>query len=199
MKKFLKKLPKWAKIVLWIVGILVGLILIAIIALKIWVSTWPKYEGDGFSLRYPQGWNTQKIDKVSGLPDNVNGLLILSNVAIPNRNPSQLLSPVGDLFLYFVRTSKSLPGSDSVSKLQQNLTAELRRTGISPLVIEKSSHGEASAYVAYLSNNSFIVHYWLDNPKFIYEASLVGTDGVNFRGMYFDLLGKLILKSFRTQ
>jgi len=43
---------------LWVVGILVGLILVTVIGLKVWVSTWPEYKGDRFSFRYPSGWFT---------------------------------------------------------------------------------------------------------------------------------------------
>lgn len=56
-------LPKWGKVVLWVLGILVGLILIIGIGLKIWASTWPEYKGNGFSFRYPQGWDIKDPKK----------------------------------------------------------------------------------------------------------------------------------------
>jgi hypothetical protein len=59
MAKLSFKLPKWGKIILWVLGGFAGLILIVGIGLKIWVSTWPEYRGDGFSLRYPQGWDVK--------------------------------------------------------------------------------------------------------------------------------------------
>lgn len=58
MKGRFQKLPKWLRFVLWIVGVLVGLMLIVMIALKIWLSTWKTYKNDdfGFSVRYPASW-----------------------------------------------------------------------------------------------------------------------------------------------
>ncbi len=54
--KKVTKMNKWLKLGLWIVGVLVGLIVVIILGLKIWVLTWPEYKGDGFSFRYPKGW-----------------------------------------------------------------------------------------------------------------------------------------------
>jgi hypothetical protein len=59
MKKFWKRLPKWGKIFLAVLGSLFALVLIIIIGLKIWVSTWAVYNGEGFLIRYPQGWDVQ--------------------------------------------------------------------------------------------------------------------------------------------
>lgn len=59
MKKFWKRLPKWGKIPLAIFGSLFALVLIIIIVLKIWVSTWPEYKGEGFLIKYPRGWDVQ--------------------------------------------------------------------------------------------------------------------------------------------
>ena len=59
-KKIVKltKMSKWTKIILWIVGVLVGLVVVVILGLKVWVSTWPEYKGKEFSFRYPPGWYT---------------------------------------------------------------------------------------------------------------------------------------------
>lgn len=59
MKKIWKKLPKWGKIPLVVFGSLFALTLIIIIGLKMWVLTWPVYKGEGFLIRYPQGWDIQ--------------------------------------------------------------------------------------------------------------------------------------------
>lgn len=49
-------MPKWEKVILWIFGILAGLILVVGIGLKIWISTWSEYKGNDFSVKYPTGW-----------------------------------------------------------------------------------------------------------------------------------------------
>lgn len=51
-------MPKWGKILIGVLGILVGLILIFILGFKIWTLTWKTYTNDefGFSFKYPSTW-----------------------------------------------------------------------------------------------------------------------------------------------
>lgn len=58
-KKMMQKtpnMPKWAKVLVWILGIVVGLTFVTVIGLKIWVSTWKTYSGNEYSFKYPNGW-----------------------------------------------------------------------------------------------------------------------------------------------
>jgi hypothetical protein len=54
-------LPKWGKVFLWVLGVLVGLILVVGIGFKIWVSTWPHYEKYGVSFKYPPTWAIEDL------------------------------------------------------------------------------------------------------------------------------------------
>ncbi len=58
MRRFWKKLPRLVKILVEIVGVLVGLTLVLVLGFKIWTLTWKTYEnGDfGFSFKYPSNW-----------------------------------------------------------------------------------------------------------------------------------------------
>ena len=66
-KKENKGKIKWGKILVWMVGVIVGLILVCVIGFKIWVSTWQPYRNDefGFSLKVPKGWDIKDPRKDS--------------------------------------------------------------------------------------------------------------------------------------
>lgn len=59
-KKKGKKLetPKWMKVIKWVFGGVIFLVLVTFVGFKIWVSTWQTYRNDefGFSFKYPKKW-----------------------------------------------------------------------------------------------------------------------------------------------
>lgn len=50
--------PKWMKVIKWVFGAVIFLVLVTFVGFKIWVSTWQTYKNDelGFSFRYPKSW-----------------------------------------------------------------------------------------------------------------------------------------------
>lgn len=64
MKKIWKRLPKWGKILVWVLAGIVGLVLLFIFGFMIWILTWKTYTNDefGFSFRYPAGWHIGGTD-----------------------------------------------------------------------------------------------------------------------------------------
>jgi hypothetical protein len=73
MARFKLSLSKWEKVILWVLGALAVLVMIAFMGWKIWLSTWKTYTNSnfGFSFRYPGTWHLvadlpvtkQQIDK----------------------------------------------------------------------------------------------------------------------------------------
>lgn len=58
IKKAKVKNQNWVKIVKWVFGGIVVLVLVTFAGFKIWVSTWQTYRNDefGFSFKYPKNW-----------------------------------------------------------------------------------------------------------------------------------------------
>jgi len=94
-------LPKWGKIVLWVLGTSVVLIVVVFVVWKIWLSTWKTYENKdlGFSFKYPSTWHIvtdlpvsrQQIEKYGPV-----GFYVDSKEKLPNSPMDPIRSP-GDV------------------------------------------------------------------------------------------------------
>lgn len=63
MKKNRNKLPKWRKILGWILAVLICFFVILILGLKIFVSTRKEYKNGDFSIKVPAGWTVKETNK----------------------------------------------------------------------------------------------------------------------------------------
>ncbi len=104
-KKF--NLPKWGKIILWILGTLVVLVVVVLVIWKIWLSTWKTYRNDdlGFSFRYPSTWHIvadlpisrEQIDKYGLVEFYVDSKEKLPNSPMdPLRSPGDVQISIGE-------------------------------------------------------------------------------------------------------
>lgn len=100
-------LPKWGKIVLWVLGALVIFVGVILVAWKIWLFTWKTYENNdlGFSFRYPSSWHIiadlpvsrEQIDKYGLVEFYVDSKEKLPNSPMdPIRSPGNVQVTIGE-------------------------------------------------------------------------------------------------------
>jgi hypothetical protein len=112
VKKFLKRLPKWLRIVAWVIGIWIGLILILVIVAKTYLLTWKTYVNDdlGFKFRYPQNWHIIFELPPTKAQVDKNGetlFYIDSKEKLPN-DPQDPVRSLGDVQVWIENNDSSL-------------------------------------------------------------------------------------------
>ena len=198
MAKLSLKLPKWGKVVLWVLGILAVLVVVVCVGWKIWLSTWKTYTNDdfGFNFRYPNTWHivaslpitTQQLNKSGSV-----GFYIDSEEKLPNSPMDPLRSP-GDVQVD-IRKDKSIIEAHKLQKDFSKLTT--RKFGnISGLVDSGVGRTSYSGGLFVFTNDLYIES---ENLSY-YINSLTISDKVGFfskmKAKFYNMIGFGIINSF---
>ena len=186
----LSKMPM-VKIGLWVVGILVGMIVVIILGLKIWVSTWPEYKGEGFSIRYPKQYFYDG-DQTDTAYDG-QGVFFVTDIADSEENIEK------ESFRIFIHRYPK-PTSQSYDTYANDFKTNFKKYGYSKKTdiyindnrtIEFWRNAKPDYYGDY--------DYTIDTDKYIYEVSTgILINKPLWRAFIFDLIAKEIVWSFKT-
>ncbi len=162
MKKSWNKLPKWEKILIEVMGILVGLILLFILGLKIWTSTWKTYKNEefGFSFKYPAAWfitpdviSKAKFDKGNFAHGDFGGFIFYIS-------PKQELPYVNNILT-------PLPGTVEVSFYKiESLDIQKNSRPVSCSVLTKTG-----TRFACISSSATFTSLYLENENYVFGLS----------------------------
>lgn len=192
-------MSKSGKVVLWVLGSLGILVVIAFIGWKIWISTWKIYENKdlGFSFRYPLSWHVvtnlpvsrEQIDKYGPVD-----FYIDSKEELPNSPMDPLRSP-GDVQVD-IRKDKSII---EAHKLQRDFSKlkTVEFGNISGLVDSGVSRTSYSGELYVFSTSIYIESGNLE----YFISSLTISDTARFyskiKAKVYNLVSNTILSSFR--
>ena len=192
MRKRFQKLPKCLRVLLWVLGILLGLVLITMIVLKIWVSTWNTYKNDdfGFSFSYPSSWYI-----------NPN---IISKDVFEKGDFTQ-----GDFsgFIFYIDSKQGLPYINGVYTPPPG-TVEVSFYKTESLAIQKNNRPIDCSMVtrtgtrfACINRSAMYKSLYLENDNYVYQISTAAkfsNAGIRSRAntIIFHWIGSMVLDSF---
>lgn len=200
IKKF--KLNKWMKMLLWVLGLILGIFLIVIIGFKIWMSTWQTYSENNISVRYPNGWF---VDYMNG--NNVNkdeDYLVLFDNAKQSFDSSGYRTDRPE-YVRIIITRFILKNGTSLESYANNnfWTKSIDRTKYPVIRSYVFINGMKSVldFVNYYNNKDNFdkkYYYWLNKDNYVYSISRYDETSTNwFVSIFYQLVSRQIVHSFK--
>jgi len=200
-KKF--KLNKWMKILIWALGIILGIFLIFTIGFKIWVSTWQTYSENNITVKYPNGWfvdymntdNETKEEDYLVLFDNAKQLFDFSGYKTDRPEYVRII----------ITRSMATKGRSLESYANNNFwTRNIDRTKYSVTRSYVFIGGMKTIldFVNYHDNKGDFdkkYYYWLSKDDYIYKISRYDEIPKNWvQSIYYQLISRSIVYSFKV-
>lgn len=192
MRKRFQKLPKCLRVLLWVLGILLGLVLITMIVLKIRVLTWPEYKGNGFDFRYPLGWDIQDPRKDTSdtqfVYDSGSILKIGDQQTNFLKDTDGVYRYHGNTLIYVYRYPKT------ESDLSEVIGSVSNSKNFFVARLDYALHGKNVVLLSYRNDNYYTDDYYFDGSnQYVYkiEVSVYGSSN-KLKNIYYMMLGRII-------
>ncbi|MDP3918074.1 MAG: hypothetical protein Q8Q30_02790 [Candidatus Woesebacteria bacterium] len=182
-KKEIKKskLNKWMKILLWILGIVLGIFSISVIGFKIWMFTWLTYRSDEFTIKYPSQMKSEELDKyfISEIDfDNIRRKLLISDLIEYDKLKNYNLGRSGEMSLTIYKYLGSEQEKYDISTLGKSLFDDLNKlkintkmkslvvSGRTTVLLKENWDGRKALLFEYLiqdNNNYYLIDIDINN------------------------------------
>lgn len=199
MKKFWKKLPKWGKILVWILAGIVGLILLCVLGFKAWTLTWKTYTNDefGFSFRYPASWH------ISGNPINKEyfeqdrGYFFIDSKAQVSLFGEEMYQHPGNVTVSVIKKPTPIIQDALERANKYNFNFKVVKYGNRIGYAVEGLKGRDST-----GRRNFTKVFYVETPNYVFNATTItfssGLDYIsNTSSRFYHLIGSTILDSFK--
>ncbi len=197
------KLNKWITILLWVLGIILGIFLILVVGFKIWISTWQTYNADNISVKYPDGWfvdsmNTDNLNKDQDYLvsfDNAKQSFDSSGYRTDRPEYVRII-----ITRFVLKSGTSLESYANNNFWTKNIDCTKYPVTRSYVFINgMKSVLDFVNYYDYKDNFDKKYYYWLGKDNYVYSISRFDETSTNwFTSIFYQLISREIVHSFKV-